>query len=138
MQSKLNPYVHFTDNARQAMEFYHSVFGGKLTMSTFQEFGMSSGPDDDDKIMHAQLDAPNGMTLMGSDTPSHMAFQPGATVTMSLSGDDAAELSGYYEKLSAGGKVDQPLMQSPWGDTFGMLTDQYGIEWMVNIAGSHA
>jgi PhnB protein len=138
MQSRLNPYLHFNGNARQAMEFYQGVFGGSLQISTFKEFGVSPDPSEDDKVMHAQLEAPNGITFMGSDTPKHMEFHPGATVTMSLSGDDAAALSGYFEKLAAGGTVDTPLMQSPWGDTFGMLTDQFGIEWMVNIAGSHA
>jgi PhnB protein len=138
MQSSLNPYLSFNGNARQAMEFYQSVFGGELRMSTFQDYGVSSDPDHADKIMHAQLAAPNGIVFMAADTPPGMPFQPGTTMSMSLSGDDAAELSGYYEKLAAGGTVHEPLLQAPWGDTFGMLTDAFGVAWMVNIAAAHA
>jgi len=138
MQSKLNPYIHFKSNAREAMEFYKSVFGGKLVMNTFKDFNASQDPSEDNKIMHAQLDADNGIALMGADTPNRMEYRPGATITISLSGDNKEELSAYFQKLAAGGMIDEPLAQSPWGDTFGMLTDKYGIEWMVNIAGQKA
>jgi PhnB protein len=138
MQSKLNPYIHFKSNAREAMEFYKSVFGGKLVMNTFKDFNASQDPSEDNKIMHAQLDADNGITLMGADTPNRMEYRPGATITISLSGDNKEELSAYFQKLAAGGTIDEPLVQSPWGDTFGMLTDKFGIEWMVNIAGQKA
>jgi PhnB protein len=135
MQSKLNPYISFKDNTREAMEFYKSVFGGTLTMNTFKEFQASQDPSEDQKIMHAQLEAPNGMTLMAADTPNRMEFKPGKNISLSLSGDDESELRRYYDKLREGGKVVEPLEKSPWGDTFGMVTDKYGIEWMVNIAG---
>ena len=107
--------------------------GGTLNISTFSEYGMADNPTEGNKIMHSQLEAANGLVFMGSDTPSHMAYQPGATITMSLSGTDEAQLRGYWDKLSVGATIDQPLQASPWGDHFGMLTDQYGIEWMVNI-----
>jgi PhnB protein len=135
MQSRLNPYIHFKDNAREAMEFYKSVFGGTLNMSTFKEFNASQDPNEDNKIMHAMLEADNGITLMGADTPNAMEANPGATITISLSGDNEQELSGYYQKLSAGGTIHQPLTKAPWGDSFGMFDDKYGIEWMVNITG---
>ena len=77
MQSKLNPYIHFKSNAREAMEFYKSVFGGKLVMNTFKDFNASQDPSEDNKIMHAQLDADNGITLMGADTPNRMEYRPG-------------------------------------------------------------
>ncbi len=136
MQSRLNPYLSFKDNARQAMEFYKTVFGGKLTMSTFKDFGMSQDPAEANKIMHSMLEAENGITFMGADTPSNMPYQQGACVSMALSGDNLAELSGYFEKLAVGGTVKMPLAKAPWGDTFGMLTDKFGIEWMVNVAGT--
>lgn len=136
MPTKLNPYVSFRDNAREAMEFYRGVFGGNLTMSTFGEFQVSEDESEQDKIMHAQLDAPNGMTLMGSDTPAQMEFSEGSRVTISLSGEDEAELRGYWDKLADGGTVVLPLEQAPWGDSFGMCADRYGVNWMVNIAGS--
>jgi PhnB protein len=135
MQSVLNPYVAFRDNAREAMEFYQSVFGGKLDMNTFKEFQASEDPAEDDKIMHAQLQAENGITLMGADTPNSMEYDPGSNISLSLSGDDEAELRGYFEKLSAGGTVVEPLEKAPWGDTFGMVVDKFGTTWMVNISG---
>ncbi len=134
MKSTLNPYISFRDNARQAMEFYHSVFGGKLSLSTFKEFHASQNPAEDDKIMHAMLEAPNGMVLMGADTPGGMPYKEGSSISISLSGDDDAELSGYFQKLSAGGVVSMPLENAPWGDKFGMCTDSFGINWMVNIS----
>lgn len=138
MQSKLNPYLSFKDNAREAMEFYKSVFGGKLTMTTFKEFNASQDPGEDSKIMHSMLEAANGITFMGADTPKGMEFRPGKNISMALSGDNEAELTAYFEKLSAGGTIREPLAKAPWGDTFGMLTDKFGIEWMVNIAGKKA
>jgi PhnB protein len=138
MQSILNPYIAFRDNAREAMEFYQSVFGGKLEVNTFKEFQASQDPAEDDKIMHAMLQAENGITLMGADTPNSMEYDPGSNISLSLSGGDEAELRGYFEKLSAGGTVVEPLEKAPWGDTFGMLRDQFGVNWMVNIAGQQA
>jgi PhnB protein len=135
MQSRLNPYISFKDNAREAMEFYRSVFGGELVMNTFKEFQASQNPGEDNKIMHAMLEADNGMTLMGADTPTGMEHQAGSSISVSLSGDNEAELTRYYEKLSKGGTVVEPLVKAPWGDTFGMLVDKFGINWMVNIAG---
>jgi PhnB protein len=138
MQSRLNPYISFKDNARQAMEFYKSVFGGKLTISTFKDFGMAQDPAEADKVMHSMLEADNGLTFMGSDTPGHMKYEPGARISMALSGDNEAELSGYFTKLATGGTIGQPLEKAPWGDSFGMLTDKFGVVWLVNIAGKKA
>jgi PhnB protein len=133
METKLNPYLSFRDNARQAMEFYRSVFGGKLTMTTFKEFNASQDPGEDDKIMHAMLEAENGITFMAADTPNRMEYRPGANISMSLSGDNEKELTSYFEKLAAGGQITMPLEQAPWGDTFGMCADRFGVNWMVNI-----
>ena len=133
MASRLNPYISFRDNARQAMEFYKDVFGGELNVNTFGEFG-SPGTPEADKIMHAQLETGAGFTLMASDTPAGMQRNPGDTITISLSGDDADELRGYWEQLSHGGTVTMPLEKQMWGDEFGMCVDQFGIPWMVNIS----
>lgn len=138
MQSKLNPYLAFRDNARAAMEFYQAVFGGKLTLNTFKEFHASQDPSEDDKIMHSMLEAENGIAFMAADTPNSMEYSPGTNISMSLSGDNEAELRGYFEKLTAGGTVTEPLEKAPWGDTFGMCTDKFGINWMVNVAGQTA
>lgn len=138
MPTRLNPYISFKDNARQAMEFYQSVFGGQLSMATYKEFNASQDPSEDDKIMHAMLEAGNGITLMGADTPNGMDYSPGTNFSVSLSGENEAELRGYWERLSAGSTIAEPLEKAPWGDTFGMLKDKFGVHWMVNIAGKQA
>jgi PhnB protein len=137
MESRLNPYLSFRDRAREAMEFYQSVFGGKLEMNTFKEYNASQDPSEDDKIMHSMLEADNGITFMAADTPQGMDYSPGNNYSMSLSGDDEATLQGYFEKLSDGGMVAMPLEQASWGDKFGMVTDKFGVQWLVNIAGQH-
>ena len=136
MATQLNPYLGFRDDARQAMEFYHSVFGGELALSTFGEMHASEDPTEQDKIMHGMLTSPKGLVLMGADTPNVMSYVPGDNFSVSLSGDDDAELRGYWNGLSDGATVTMPLERAPWGDTFGMLTDKVGVAWLVNINGS--
>jgi PhnB protein len=132
MASRLNPYISFDGTARQAMEFYHSVFGGDLRMNTFAEFGAPDSPDAD-KIMHGMLETPSGFALMAADTPEGMQHNPGDNISVSLSGDDGDELRRYWGKLSDGGTVTMPLEKQMWGDEFGMCVDRFGINWMVNI-----
>ncbi len=138
MQTKLNPYINFKSNARQAMEFYHSVFGGELKMSTFKDYHASQSPAEDDLIMHAELEARDGLVFMASDTPERMELRPGNNITMSLTGDDEDQLKTYFQKLSTGGMVTMPLEKAIWGDTFGMCIDKFGIGWLVNIAAKKA
>ena len=137
MASRLNPYLNFDGDTRQAMEFYKGVFGGELDINTFGEFGNEGSPGAD-KIMHAQLETASGFTLMASDTPPGMQRNPGDSMSISLSGDDAGELRGYWEKLSDGGTVTMPLEKQMWGDEFGMCTDRFGVPWMVNITQQQA
>src|SRR3954453_21228900 len=111
------------------------VFGGDLALSTFGEAGAADGPDAE-KIMHGQLETPAGYTLMASDTPTGMNRSVGKNMSISLSGDYADELRGYFAKLAEGGVVTVPLETQMWGDEFGMCVDQFGITWMVNIAQS--
>jgi PhnB protein len=134
MTTRLNPYLSFRDTAGPAMDFYHSVFGGELTRSAFGEMQMG-GPGEQDKIMHAMLTTDAGLTLMAADTPDGTDLAPGSNIAVSLSGEDGAELHGYFDKLSQDGAVTMPLEKAPWGDSFGMCTDRFGISWMVNIAG---
>jgi PhnB protein len=136
MASKLNPYLNFENTAREAMEFYRSVLGGDLTVNTFGEYG-DEGPGKDG-VMHAQLETPSGFTLMASDAPPGMPLDTGSQVSISLSGDDSDALRGYWEKLSEGAQVTMPLEKQMWGDEFGMLTDRFGMLWLVNIAGGGA
>ena len=132
MSVVLDPYLNFRDETREAMEFYRGVFGGELRMMTFKEYQASQDPSEDDKIMHAQLEA-EGIRLMAADTPDSMEYQPGTNFNLSLSGEDEATLRGYFEKLREGGKVTMPLEKAAWGDTFGMLIDRFGVSWLVNV-----
>ena len=136
MSITLNPYLNFKNNAREAMEFYQSVFGGQLDVNTFGDVPGMADEDEQDLIMHAQLQGANGMVLMGADTPDHVEHREGSNGQVSLSGDDEATLRGYWDKLSDGGTVTVPLEKAPWGDTFGMCVDKFGVPWLVNIAGS--
>ena len=133
MATNLNPYLSFRENTREVMEFYRSIFGGELAVSTFGEYGASQDPAEQDKVMHSALTTDNGMVLMASDTPNGMDFNPGNNISLSLSGDDEAELRRYFDSLVDGGTVVMPLEKAPWGDTFGMCVDRFGINWLVNV-----
>ncbi|MFD7065265.1 VOC family protein [Streptomyces sp. NPDC059906] len=133
MSSRLNPYLSFDGDARQAMEFYEQVFGGTLSLNTFGSFGMSDSPKAE-QIMHGMLETSSGFTLMGADMAPGQEHRPGNNFSVSLSGDDEAELRGYWDKLSADGSVDVPLEKQMWGDVFGMCRDRFGISWLVNIS----
>jgi PhnB protein len=130
--SRLNPYISFDGDARQAMEFYQAVFGGDLALNTFGQYGAPGAPEAD-KIMHGMLTTPSGFTLMGADVPPGMDHTPGNNVTVSLSGDDGEQLRGYWAKLAADGVVSVPLEKQMWGDEFGSCVDKFGISWLVNI-----
>jgi PhnB protein len=136
MTTHLNPYISFRGNAKQAMEFYHSVLGGELTLSTFGENHASEDPAEQVKIMHGMVTSPTGLVLMGADTPNSMSYNPGDNISVSLSGEDEPELRGYWDRLVDGATIAAPINTAPWGDTFGMLTDKFGVTWLVNIAGA--
>jgi len=137
MAVRLNPYINFRGNAREAMTFYHDVLGGELRMNTFEEFGAAEEPSDRNLIMHAQLEPGDGMWLMGSDVPERMPYEAGTNdSSISLSGDDEGRLSRYFERLSQGGQILQPLTKAQWGDSFGMLKDKFGVTWLINISGA--
>jgi PhnB protein len=135
--ANLNPYLNFRGTAREALAFYQSVFGGEQRVSTFRDYGMPVAEGEEDLLMHGQLQGPNAPLLMVSDVPSHMAYTPGEnTFSVSLSGDDEALLTRWWTALSDGADLAQPLEKAPWGDSFGMLTDRFGVSWLINIAGS--
>ena len=133
MASRLNPYISFDGNARQAMEFYESVFGGTLALTTLGEGGGAQDSPDADKIMHGMLETDGGFTIMGADTQPGGEHQPGNNIAVSLSGDDGDELRRYWQTLSEAGTVTVLLEKQMWGDEFGMCVDEFGIAWMVNI-----
>ena len=132
MTSRLNPYLTFTGNAREAMEFYRAALGGELTVNTYGQFGT---PDAAlaDQVMHSQLETGTGLTLMGADTPPGEDYKPGNTVTVSLTGDTGDGLREAWEKLTVGATVTVPLEKQMWGDEFGQFVDRFGVPWMINI-----
>ena len=133
MQPALTPYLNFNGNAAEAMRFYQSVLGGELTMQTFEEAKMAGTPDEKNLIVHAALN--NGaLTFMASDTHPKQQTKFGDNIHMSIAGSDNGRLTEIFNGLARGGRVDMPLAKQFWGDTFGMLTDKFGVHWMVNIA----
>jgi PhnB protein len=132
MGPTLNPYLNFNGNAADAMRFYHSVLGGELKMQTFEEAKMSETPEDKDRIVHAALTS-SELSLMASDTNLKQQAKFGDNIHLSLQGQDSDRLTKVFNGLAQGGKVDMPLAKQFWGDTFGMLTDKFGVHWMVNI-----
>lgn len=138
MAIMLNPYLSFNDCARQALEYYHSFLGGELTLATFGEAGVSNNPAEANKIMHGMITTPEGLVIMGSDSANFVNVHNGDAFAVSLSGDDAPKLRGYWEKLVDAGTIVQPLVEAPWGDTFGICQDRFGVQWMVNIVGARA
>lgn len=133
MDTKLSPYLALDGNAREAMEFYKDVFGGTLEIQTFAEAGREMPGAEPDRVMHARLDAGDIM-FMASDSMPGQPSTVGTNVSLSLTGSDVDALTAIFGRLSEGGQVMMPLEQQFWGDTFGMLTDRYGLQWMVNIS----
>lgn len=135
MQTILCPYLNFEGNAREAMTFYHSVLGGELTFQTCGEAFPDTPAEHKDRIMHAHL-ASESINVMASDTfpDQGTQFVAGNNVHLSLIGSDEDSLREYFNKLADGGTVGMPLQKQFWGDTFGMVTDKFGIHWMVNIS----
>jgi PhnB protein len=133
MSIALGPYLNFPQGVtREAMTFYQSVFGGKLDISTFGDYGMEGVPADG--VMHAMLTA-DSFSLMASDAMPGSEEQWGGTrIYLTFYGDDVDTLSGWFGKLADGGSVGTPLEKMVWGDTYGILKDKYGIEWMFNIS----
>ncbi len=138
MSTVLNPYLSFRGTAREAMEFYRGVFGGELQVSTFGEYHAAQDPSEENLVMHSRLLTTAGYVLMGSDAPERIPLTPGNSISVSLGGEEREELEGYWNGLSEGATIAQPLTAAPWGDSFGMLIDRFGVTWLVNIAGAPA
>jgi PhnB protein len=132
MVSRLNPYISFrSGRAREAMEFYRSVFGGELEISTFAEMGQT-GPEAE-LVMHGHLRTPQGYSLMGADSPP--GAEPPSTesyLTITVSGDEP-ELRDFWAKLSDGGQVLLPFEKQMWGDEYGDCIDRFGVRWAIDL-----
>ena len=135
----INPYIHFNGNAEEAFIFYKSVFGGEFAMIIrFKEMAIAEHPiseSEADKIMHIALPIGKSSVLMGSDTPEFMGRhnERENRSKISISAESKEEADQLFKGLSAGGEVEMPIDDSPWGSYFGMFRDKYGIEWMVDF-----
>lgn len=132
---EVTPYLHFAGNCEEAITFYAAALNGSI--ESLNRYGGSpmearAGKGYEEKIMHATLVA-GGVKLMASDTiPGHALGSGNPAVTLSLHSADAAEGAKAFEALGAGGQVDMPLQEVFWGGRFGMLTDRFGIRWMMS------
>jgi PhnB protein len=145
-------HLNFRGNARQALEFYHSVFGGDLSIITYADFGAPKDTPGADKVVWGQVAAASGFRVMAYDVPmaeqslqsiSHSTRrESGMTITeapffISLRGTDVAEISALWKKLSEGATVVEQIAQSQWAPLFGMLTDHFGITWVVDVVNQY-
>jgi PhnB protein len=136
---QINPYIHFNGNAEEAFTFYKSVFGGEFAnVSRFKEFSNPEHPVSEkeaDKIMHIALPIGKNSLLMGSDTPEFMGKhnENETRSKIAITAESKEEADRLFNGLSAGGKVEMPIGDSPWGSYFAMFRDKYGIEWMIDF-----
>jgi PhnB protein len=141
-------HLNFRGTARQALEFYQSVFGGDVTLATYGDFGMPAGVPGADKVVFGQVENADGFRLMAYDIPGAdedaagtagtTSRQNGTTITdrtffQSLRADSLDELTGYWGSLSDGASVIEPLAASAWSPGFGMLTDRFGVTWVLDV-----
>ena len=137
--ASINPYIHFNGNAEEAFTFYKSVFGGDFArIARFKDLASDEHPiaeKEQDKIMHIALPIGKSSVLMGSDTPEFMGRhnENENRSKISISAESKEEADKLFNGLSAGGNVEMPIGDSPWGSYFGMFRDKYGIEWMVDF-----
>ena len=130
--TKLSPYLNFMGKGTEAMKFYHSILGGKLDIQSYGDTGQAKNDAEKDFLMHGAL-VDEVITLYASDGNEEHKVTEGNSVHLCLMGDDEAKLTEYFNKLSEGGNVDMPLAKQFWGDTYGQLTDKFGMHWMINI-----
>ncbi|OFX50513.1 MAG: glyoxalase [Bacteroidetes bacterium GWB2_41_8] len=137
--AQINPYIHFNGNAEEAFTFYKSVFGGEFAMIVrFKDMAIAEHPiseNEAEKIMHIGLPIGKSSVLMGCDTPEFMGRhnERETRSKISISAESKEEADRLFNGLSAGGEVEMPIADSPWGSYFGMFRDKYGIEWMVDF-----
>lgn len=132
MDTLLNPYIARNGDARAMLEHYRDVLGGDLEINTYEAFGQD-GPNKD-KVMHGMLAVSPRITIMAADSSEEVPAAP-CGMSISLSGADEKELRRFWDGLIVGGTATMPLEPAPWGDTFGMCVDRFGVSWMVNIVG---
>ena len=138
--TQLHPYLFFDGNCREAMNFYQTMLGGSLELSSMADMQTSEASTniDDERIMHARL-VSGDFRLMASDIIKGQEYSVGNNVHLSLLGSNESKLRALFLSFAEhGGKVDLPLEKQFWGDIFGMVTDKYGVHWLFNITTEEA
>ena len=125
-------YLNFDGNCRDAMKFYERSLGGELHIMPFSEAQFDYPKEAKDRIIHARL-AKGSAVLMASDTMPDMPFKPGNNFAICINCESSQELEKLFTAVGENGKVTMPLQDTFWGARFGMLTDQFGINWMFNF-----
>lgn len=128
----LNTYLNFDGNAREAMEFYKTCLGAELVMMTFADAPIQAPPGSEERVMHARL-TKGPLMLMASDCMPGMPFQQGTNFSLTIECDTPQEVDKLFAALSAGGKVTMPVQETFWASRFGMLTDKFGVNWMLDL-----
>jgi PhnB protein len=135
MTVSVTNHLNFRGDARAALEFYHSVFGGEIAVVTYQDAQSVQDPAEAGQVMWGQVTAKNGFRVMAYDVPSRMPWDPGTNpFFVSVRGDSAAEIAALWEKLAEGATVAQPLAPSGWAPLYGMLKDRFGVTWVMDVA----
>jgi len=129
---QLSPYVNFQGRAREAMEFYQKILGGKLELQAVSEQGLPRAAGPGDRVFYSRLEA-DGAVIIGTD--GHPAYPPtvGDHMAIALAGTDKDRLATIFNRLAEGGRIKGPLARQPWGAEVGWLTDKFGIDWMISI-----
>jgi PhnB protein len=131
-QLYLNPYLNLAGRAREAMEFYAKVLGGKLDLLAMDEKGGTHPAGPGESIGHSRLEA-DGVVIMATDGHPDYPATVGDNVAIALGGNDKERLTKVFDGLAEGGQVKMPLAEQPWDAWLGYLADKFGINWMVNI-----
>jgi PhnB protein len=135
MSIHVTPHLNFRGDARAALSFYQSVFGGELTVVTYQDAHSVTDASEADHVMWGQVATADGFRVMAYDVPSHLPWDAGTRAYfVSVRGDSGPQVTALWEKLSAGATVSQPLAPSGWAPLYGMLTDRFGITWVLDVA----
>ncbi|MFK4812994.1 VOC family protein [Devosia sp. ZW T5_3] len=132
-------HLNFRGDARAALTFYHAVFGGDQALLTYRDANAVQNPAEADQIMWGQVAAENGFRVMAYDVPSRLGWNPGeVSFFLSVRGNDADEISAYWERLAEGATIIQPLAPAGWSPLYGMLKDKFGVTWVLDIEVAYA
>lgn len=132
MRQQIAPYINLQGHAREAMELYQSIFGGRLDLYAAGDTGAPRPAEPGDRIQHARL-AGDGFLLLGSDGHPSYPPTPGDNIAVAVVGSDRAAMQAIFEKLAEGGQVKMPLSEGPWGGAAAWLSDRFGITWNLDV-----